>query len=111
MSEYPTVYVFFMKRKQDNEPWPAIYTNKELAQSAYGRCSPVMEISMPESMTDGRPMVMFLPEEKIEKLQKIGDALAHQLLYKDHAQLLDSWWNERGNDCTVCKVSPHAAAS
>lgn len=35
---------------------------------------------------------------------KVGDAVAHQLLYRDHGGLLDAWWAARGGHeaCTVC---------
>lgn len=34
-----------------------------------------------------------------------GDVIAHQLLYRDHGEILERWWKARGghSQCSVCK--------
>lgn len=39
------VYVFLVKRDQDREAWPAVYTNRELAEGALGRVTAIAEVS------------------------------------------------------------------
>ena len=39
------VYVFLIKRDQDREAWPAVYTNRELAEGALGRVTAIAEVS------------------------------------------------------------------
>jgi len=43
------VYVFLVKRDQDREAWPAVYTNRELAESALGRVTAVAEVFFDEN--------------------------------------------------------------
>jgi hypothetical protein len=43
-------------------------------------------------------------EMEIERLNaalKVADQIAHQLMYRDHPELLGAYWKARG-DCTVC---------
>ena len=45
------VYVFLIKRpKYDDKcgAWPCVYTDKELAEKAFGRVSPVVELEIGE---------------------------------------------------------------
>ena len=51
--DFPKVYVFFMKRRQDKEPFPAVYLNRELALKAFGRISPVIEVKITGEKPDG----------------------------------------------------------
>jgi hypothetical protein len=39
-----------------------------------------------------------------DELLRAGDALAHQLMHREHPELLDRWWALRGGHdrCTVC---------
>jgi hypothetical protein len=43
-----TLYVFLVQRKQDSVRWPLVYKNRELAEQCIGRCSPVVEVEIPE---------------------------------------------------------------
>jgi hypothetical protein len=45
--------------------------------------------------------------ERLRAALKVGDAVAHQLLYRDHGALLDAWWQARGGHelCTVCTAT------
>lgn len=40
----------------------------------------------------------------IEKLNRLGDTLAHELAHDDNPSLLDAWWKARGGHdaCSVC---------
>lgn len=44
-----TVYVFLMRRPQDREAWPVVYQDRELAEKAFGRVSPVVAVQLKES--------------------------------------------------------------
>jgi hypothetical protein len=46
-------------------------------------------------------------QEKAD-LEKVGDALAHELQYKDHSGLLHMWWTLRKGQCHACDDSEHA---
>jgi hypothetical protein len=41
-----------------------------------------------------------------------GDVIAHQLLFRDHGEILERWWKSRGGHgaCTVCNVTPSTPA-
>jgi hypothetical protein len=39
---------------------------------------------------------------KIEALERAGDVLAHQLMYRDHKPELSTWWALRAGACTYC---------
>lgn len=46
-----TVYVFLICRDADKGvPWPAVYTNRELAEKAFGRISPVVTVHVPRAV-------------------------------------------------------------
>ena len=47
-------------------------------------------------------------EAELKAAYSLGDALAHQLMHKDHGPILDHWWNLRGgiDQCTVCNLEP-----
>lgn len=40
------LYVFLYKRPADTQPWPAVYTDKDLAEKAFGRISDVVEVEV-----------------------------------------------------------------
>lgn len=41
---------------------------------------------------------------EFDQLAAAGDALAHQLLFSEHSELLLRWWKLRRGECTVCMV-------
>lgn len=51
-----------------------------------------------------RPDGLWVKAIDYYALAKAGDVLAHQLMHRDHPELLDRWWNMRGghSSCTVC---------
>lgn len=40
------VYVFLVKRVQDKETWPCVYTDRDLAIAAIGRCSSITAVDI-----------------------------------------------------------------
>jgi hypothetical protein len=40
-----SVYVFLVKRAVDKKSWPCVYTDRDLAEKAVGRISPVAQIT------------------------------------------------------------------
>lgn len=45
---------------------------------------------------------------ELNKIKRMGDVLAHEIMYKDHPSVLDAWWKARGghDGCTVCNAVP-----
>jgi len=41
------VYVFFTKRPIDSQPWPLVYTDRELAEKAPHRVTAIVEVHVP----------------------------------------------------------------
>ncbi len=41
-------YAFLMRRPRDTQAWPVIYTDRERAEAAFGRVSPVIEVELTE---------------------------------------------------------------
>lgn len=60
--------------------------------------------ALPVDATHESDSVRCVREEDFNKLAAAGDALAHELLFRDHSALLVSWWALRGghDKCTVC---------
>lgn len=55
---------------------------------------------------------MELPEylvvlNKLGELATLGDRLAHELMHRDHPELLEKWWKARNGKCTVCHDPEH----
>jgi hypothetical protein len=40
------VYVFMIQRKVDREAWPTVYADRDLAEKAFGRVTPVQEVTI-----------------------------------------------------------------
>ena len=49
-----TYYAFLYRNKTDKQPWPVIWSNRELAEKEPFRVSDIVEVRMEEYLTVGR---------------------------------------------------------
>ena len=98
------VYVFLVKRDQDREAWPAVYTNRELAEGALGRVTAIAEVRF-----DGTGSVTHFEldnarqdkaraegerDQAYSQVAKLQEQLGAQM---GHEQLISQKWQRKVN--------------
>src|SRR5437763_13739969 len=80
-------YVFLLQRPIDREPWPVVYTDRELAEKAQARAGPIVTVELSLGAVTAALRPELQQGDDLDLLRVVGEQIEAQG-FLDHATAL-----------------------